>query len=135
MNVKKMLPAVLLAMPWAFGVLWLDFSFGWAWQYAAALVTMAALSWLCCKSWKPGVAVAGNLIGFALSGILLTLFRFTELNWYFKPFTALGWAAVLMLFSGGLQWLVWKKQWLLLALAAGFVGTAIGLLYSLQPTT
>lgn len=121
----KNLPVLLAyCIPWAFLMLYGDVVYGWAWQYLLMTVCMAVLAWLGVKS--GGILLTGNAFSLAVSLLCVQHFGFAERNHYFKPFGAFGWTILLALLSALVQWLVWKKQWLLLGLLAAAAGIFLG---------
>ena len=128
---KKMIPALLLSgIPWAFLALYGDAVYGWGWPYLLMFVCMAVPALLCRDQGK--VILAGSLLSFGVSLLLMYLFGFTGQNAYFKPFGALGWITALSLSSGLVQWLVWKREWLVLGLLTAVVGAFLGAAFWLQ---
>ena len=108
MKKKDVFMLVLYCIPWIFLTLYADETYHIAWQYGAALAVMAVGAGLLRDHGK--VLVLGNLLSFGISLLLVRVFGYDEMNYYFKPFTAYGWVAVLTAVSGVMQMLVWKKQ-------------------------
>ncbi len=133
-RVKKYFSLLPFCVPWAFLALYADAVYGWAWHYLVILVCMAVLAWRTVRT--DGLLLTGNAVSLAVSLLCVCLMGFAEQSSYFKPFGAYGWAVVLGLFSALVQWLVWKRQWLILGLLTvllgGFFGGAYWLLVHME---
>ena len=124
--------SILLAygVPWAFLALFGDAVYRWAWHYVLIFACMAMLAWLGVKT--GGILLAGNALSLSVSLLCVHVLGFAEQDYYFKPFGAFGWTVILALASALVQWLIWKKQWLLLGLITAAVAMLAGLSYWLQ---
>ncbi len=108
MKKKDMLMLLPYCVPWIFLTLYGDEAYGIAWQYGAVLAILAVGAGVLRAHGK--LLLLGNLLSFGVSMLLVSLFGYDEMNYYFKPFTAHGWVAVLTAVSAVMQMLVWKKQ-------------------------
>lgn len=125
------LPVLLAyAIPWVFLELYGNAVYGWTWHYLLIIACMAVLAWFGVQT--EGILLTGNAISLTVSLLCVQLVGFAKQNAYFKPFGAFGWTIALALFSALVQWLVWKKQWLILGLLAATVGMFLGCAYWLQ---
>lgn len=108
MKKKDMLMLLTYCVPWIFLTLYGDEAYGIAWQYGAVLAILAVGAGVLREHGR--VLLFGNLLSFCISLLMVRLFGYDEMNYYFKPFTAYGWVAVLTAVSAVMQMLVWKKQ-------------------------
>lgn len=123
---------IFYCIPWAFLALYGDAVYFWGWQYLLILVCSAAAALF--RHEQGRLLLLGNILSFGISLLLICLVGFSEMNDYFKPFGAVGWTSLLSLFYGLVQWLVWKRQWLVLGLLTVVLGLFLGSAYWLQFT-
>lgn len=127
MKKKNFRVLLAYAIPWAFLMLYGDAVYGWAWHYLLVIACMAVLAWLGIRT--DGMLLTGNALSLSTSLLCVYLFGFAQQDHYFRPFGAFGWTVILALASALIQWLVWKKQWLLLGLLAAVAGLIVGLAF------
>lgn len=127
---KSMSVLLFCSIPWAFLAMYGDAEYGWSWPYLMPFVCMAAAALLGKEQGK--FLLAGNCLSLCIAVLLCVLSGFTGQNDYFKPFGAVGWTGVLILASGLVQWLVWKREWIVLGLLALVTGMLLGAMYWLQ---
>ena len=118
---------LLYCVPLAFLTLYIDE----VWGYALLIAGAFACGWLAQKT-DGALFWWGNLLSAAVSAACAWAVFGKEMDDYFKPFGALGWLAALSVVSLGIQWLVKKKEWLVLGLASGAVSLMLLVMYSLQ---
>ena len=108
MKKKDVLILILYCIPWVFLTLYADKTWGIAWQYGLVLAILAVGAGILADNSR--LLILGNLLTFGVSLLMVRLLGFDTMNYYFKPFGAYGWVAVLTTVSGIMQMLVWKKQ-------------------------
>ena len=130
---SRKLPFMLLScIPWTFLALYGDAVCGWGWHYVLIFLGMAVIAWAGAE--KTGMLLAGNGLSLGISLLLVHLTGFSGENAYFKPFGAFGWTIVLAVGAWLVQWLVIKRQWLILGLLTAFAGVVLAGAYWLQIT-
>ena len=128
---KRNLLLLGYCVPYAFLALYGDEAFGSVLGYVLLIAGAVILGWLCGKV-EGAPFWWGNALTAAISLLCTWVVYGNRMNHYFKPFSAVGLAAVLSAVSLGIQWLVKKRQWLVLGLASGAVGLMLLVMYSLQ---
>ena len=118
-------------VPLAYLALYADAASGAVWGYGLLMVGAVVLGWLCAKV-EGAPFWWGNALSAAVSLLCTWLVFGGRMDHYFKPFSAIGWAVGLSAVSLGIQWLVMKRQWLILGLVSGGVGAMLLAMYSLQ---
>lgn len=119
-------------VPLAFLALYADAEYGAVWGYVLYFAAAVLYGWLWGKSEDPAVGYVGNLLSAGASLLCAWAVFGREADAFFKPFGALGWTACLTVPSFLIQWLVCKKQWLILGLGAGAAALVLLGMYSLQ---
>ena len=118
-------------VPFAFFALYMDEAFGSAFGYILFLSATVLWGWLR-QNTEGAMFWWGNALSAAVSLLCAWVVYGDRMNHYFKPFSAVGWVAALSAVSLGIQWLVRKREWLVLGLVSGGVGAVLMLMYSLQ---
>lgn len=127
---KKKVVLLAYCIPWMFLVLYGDAVHGWGWQYVLIFLCMALLAGIGVDN--AAALLTGNGLSLVTSLLLIHLAGFSQMNAYFKPFGAVGWTIALAVASFLAQWLVWKREWLILGLLTGVVGAFVAGAYWLQ---
>ena len=117
-------------VPFAFLALYMDEAFGSVWGYALLFGAAVLYGWLCGRA--EAAFLWGNALSAVVSAVCTWMVYGNRMDGYFKPFGALGWAVMLCAASMVIQWLVKKRQWLVLGLASGAAGLLLTMMYSLQ---
>ena len=115
-------------VPFGFLCLWADWAYNWGWTW----VLLCAVVVLLGSFGQTWAWVAGNGLSLGVSVLCVELFGLRQYDYYFKPFGAIGLAALFYAVTMVIAWLVRKKEWLVLGLLLGTVGLLVGILYSLQ---
>ena len=103
---------LLYCVPWVFFALWGDAKMGTMLLYGVLLAAHAVLCLIALKTQRAWAAVAGS----ALSGVMSLLFvkfsALNEMNYFFKPFTAVQLAALVsfVLFAAQACVTVWWRK-------------------------
>ena len=129
MKKERLLCWLAYGIPWAFLALYADAVYGWGWHYLLIFICMAVIAWIGMKSAK--MFLLGNLLSLGSSLLCTYWLGFVESS-YFKPFGAFGWVVLLSAASALVQWLVRKREWLVLGLFTAVAGMLIGGAYWLQ---
>ena len=128
---KKKLLWLGYCVPYAFLALYGDAVFGSVWGYVLLLGAAVVYSRLV-RETSGRLFWWGNALSAVVSILCTWLVCGSRMNYYFKPFGAAGWVMVLSAVSLVIQWLVRKKEWLVLGLVSGAVGLMLLSMYSLQ---
>lgn len=119
-------------VPYAFMALYADAVYGAFWGYVVFLGAAVLYGWLWGKTEDAAIGYGGNALSAGIS-LLCTWAVFGRgADAFFKPFGAIGWAACLSVPSFLVQWLIRKREWLVLALGAGATALVLLGMYSLQ---
>ena len=118
-------------VPFAFLALYMDEAFDSAFGYILFLGATVLWGWLC-QNTERAMFWWGNILPAAVSVACAWMVYGSRMDGYFKPFGVVGWAVFLCTISLGIQWLVRKREWLVLLLASGGIGAVLLLMYSLQ---
>ena len=101
---------LMYCVPWIYLALWGDGMHGTMLLYALMLAAHAGLCVLCVKRKCAWAAVAGSAVSGAVSLVCVLCSPLTEMNYYFKPFTAVQLAAAVsvLLFAAQAGAAVWQ---------------------------
>ena len=129
MKAKDVLILAGFSIPWGFLAFWA----GQLMLFGLGMAVMGLLAWLCGRAGKLRLLITGNGVS-ALLTLLLLCRAYYAGAWQFKIFGPFGWTVLMTVCAGLLQWLIWKKQWKLLALVAllviAFLGGVFWLLFA-----
>lgn len=119
-------------VPCVFMALYADAGYGAVWGYVLLFAAAALLGWLWGNTEDAAIGYVGNALSAGISLLCMWVVFGREADAFFKPFGALGWTVCLTVPSFLVQWLVRKKEWLVLALGAGATALVLLGMYSLQ---